>query len=130
VLCVEFFVVNDGSEDGALVVDEMAPRPHNSGHYTMDACDVSQFALQVHAVAGLPLPAPRQHSSAALLNLLGDVWFDVTGQARTPDQARLLYGHFASSARAAHGLVQTGRFGTDMQVHLVNDGPVTLLLQS
>jgi 5-(carboxyamino)imidazole ribonucleotide synthase len=85
VLCVEFFVIDDGSEHGALVVNEMAPRPHNSGHYTMDACDVSQFDLQVHAMAGLPLPAPRQHSPAIMLNLLGDLWFDAAGQPRTPD---------------------------------------------
>jgi 5-(carboxyamino)imidazole ribonucleotide synthase len=90
VLCVEFFVINDGSADGALVVNEMAPRPHNSGHYTMDACDVSQFDLQVHAMAGLPLPAPRQHSPAIMLNLLGDVWFDAAGQPRTPDWQAVL----------------------------------------
>lgn len=90
VLCVEFFLVDDGSADGALVVNEMAPRPHNSGHYTMDACDVSQFDLQVHAMAGLPLPQPRQHSPAIMLNLLGDVWFDAQGQARTPDWQAVL----------------------------------------
>lgn len=90
VLCVEFFVVNDGSADGALVVNEMAPRPHNSGHYTMDACDVSQFDLQVHAMAGLPLPAPRQHSPAIMLNLLGDIWFDDAGQPRAPDWQAVL----------------------------------------
>ncbi len=71
VLCVEFFVL----ADGALVVNEMAPRPHNSGHYTLDACDVSQFELQVRTMAGLPLVAPRQHSPAVMLNLLGDLWF-------------------------------------------------------
>ncbi len=90
VLCVEFFVIDDGSEHGALVVNEMAPRPHNSGHYTIDACDVSQFDLQVHAMAGLPLPQPRQHSPAIMLNLLGDVWFDVQGKNRTPDWAAVL----------------------------------------
>ena len=90
VLCVEFFVIDDGSEDGGLVVNEMAPRPHNSGHYTLDACDVSQFDLQVHAMAGLPLPVPRQHSPAIMLNLLGDVWFDARGQARTPDWKAVL----------------------------------------
>ena len=90
VLCVEFFVIDDGSEDGALIVNEMAPRPHNSGHYTLDACDVSQFDLQVHAMAGLPLPAPRQHSPAIMLNLLGDSWFDATGNARTPDWQAVL----------------------------------------
>ena len=71
VLCVEFFVL----ADGALVVNEMAPRPHNSGHWTLDACDVSQFELQVRTLAGLPLNAPRQHSPALMLNLLGDLWF-------------------------------------------------------
>jgi 5-(carboxyamino)imidazole ribonucleotide synthase len=90
VLCVEFFVIDDGSAHGALVVNEMAPRPHNSGHYTMDACDVSQFDLQVHALAGLPLPAPRQHSPAIMLNLLGDIWFDDQGRPRQPDWQSVL----------------------------------------
>ena len=71
VLCVEFFVLKDGS----LVVNEMAPRPHNSGHYTMDACITSQFAQQVRAMARLPLGDARQHSPAVMLNLLGDLWF-------------------------------------------------------
>jgi 5-(carboxyamino)imidazole ribonucleotide synthase len=80
VLCVEFFVLADGS----LVVNEMAPRPHNSGHYSMDACDVSQFELQVRALAGLPLVQPRQHSAAVMLNLLGDLWFAGGEAERTP----------------------------------------------
>jgi 5-(carboxyamino)imidazole ribonucleotide synthase len=71
VLCVEFFLLADGS----LVVNEMAPRPHNSGHYSMDACDISQFDLQVRTLAGLPLAQPRQHSPAIMLNVLGDLWF-------------------------------------------------------
>ncbi len=75
VLCVEFFLVKDAAGQMALVVNEMAPRPHNSGHYTLDACDVSQFDLQVRALAGLPLVQPRQHSPAIMLNLLGDLWF-------------------------------------------------------
>jgi 5-(carboxyamino)imidazole ribonucleotide synthase len=70
VLCVEFFLL----EGGQLVVNEMAPRPHNSGHYTLNACDQSQFELQVRTLAGLPLTQPRQHSSAIMLNLLGDLW--------------------------------------------------------
>jgi len=90
VLCVEFFVVADGSEHGGLVVNEMAPRPHNSGHYTLDACDVSQFDLQVRALAGLPLPEPRQHSPAIMLNLLGEVWLDDSGQPREPDWPAVL----------------------------------------
>ena len=70
VLCVEFFVLTIGE----LVVNEIAPRPHNSGHYSQDACDVSQFELQVRTMADLPLTQPRQHSSAVMLNLLGDLW--------------------------------------------------------
>ena len=70
VLCVEFFVLQDGS----LVANEMAPRPHNSGHHSLDACDVSQFDLQVRAMTGAPLVAPRQHSPCVMLNLLGDLW--------------------------------------------------------
>ena len=90
VLCVEFFVVDDGSAHGNLVVNEMAPRPHNSGHYTLDACDASQFDLQVRAMAGLPLPTPRQHSPAIMLNLLGEVWFDAGGKRREPDWTAVL----------------------------------------
>ncbi|MBK7279436.1 5-(carboxyamino)imidazole ribonucleotide synthase [Candidatus Aalborgicola defluviihabitans] len=80
VLCVEFFVLDPASPAaqtlGGLVVNEMAPRPHNSGHYSIDACDVSQFDLQVRTLAGLPLTQPRQHSPCIMLNLLGDIWPD------------------------------------------------------
>jgi 5-(carboxyamino)imidazole ribonucleotide synthase len=86
VLCVEFFVL----QDGTLVANEMAPRPHNSGHYSIDACDLSQFDLQVRTLVGLPLVAPRLHSAAVMLNLLGDLWFDGSGTQRTPDWAALL----------------------------------------
>jgi 5-(carboxyamino)imidazole ribonucleotide synthase len=87
VLCVEFFVLDDGS----LVANEMAPRPHNSGHYSIDACDVSQFGLQVRAMAGLPLVQPRLHSAALMLNLLGELWFEPgSGRERTPPWAELL----------------------------------------
>jgi 5-(carboxyamino)imidazole ribonucleotide synthase len=86
VLCVEFFVLADGS----LVVNEMAPRPHNSGHYSLDACDLSQFDLQVRAMAGVPLVAPRQHSPCVMLNLLGDLWFREAGHEQAPDWAGVL----------------------------------------
>ena len=85
VLCVEFFVLADGS----LVVNEMAPRPHNSGHWSMDGCDVSQFELQVRTLAGLPLTSPRQHSPTVMLNLLGDLWFE-GGVERAPRWAAVL----------------------------------------
>jgi 5-(carboxyamino)imidazole ribonucleotide synthase len=86
VLCVEFFVLDDGS----LVANEMAPRPHNSGHYTIDACDLSQFDLQVRTTAGLPLVAPRLHSPAVMLNLLGDLWFGADGGEHTPPWPQVL----------------------------------------
>ncbi|MBY4895456.1 5-(carboxyamino)imidazole ribonucleotide synthase [Cupriavidus sp. AU9028] len=79
VLCIEFFVLTDGS----LVANEMAPRPHNSGHITMDACETSQFEQQVRAMARLPLGSTRQHSPGKMLNLLGDVWYEF-GLERTP----------------------------------------------
>jgi len=69
-LCVEFFV----TKDNRLLVNELAPRPHNSGHYTIDACVSCQFEQQVRAVCGLPLGSVRQHRPAAMVNLLGDVW--------------------------------------------------------
>jgi 5-(carboxyamino)imidazole ribonucleotide synthase len=86
VLCVEFFVLKDGS----LVANEMAPRPHNSGHYTIDACDVSQFDLQVRTLTGAPLVAPRLHSSAVMLNLLGDLWFAHGASETAPPWDRVL----------------------------------------
>ncbi|MCU0958444.1 MAG: 5-(carboxyamino)imidazole ribonucleotide synthase, partial [Hydrogenophaga sp.] len=79
VLCVEYFIVDNGHGGSDLIVNEMAPRPHNSGHYTQNACDLSQFEAQVRALAGLPLPTPRQHSPAIMVNLLGDLWFCPNG---------------------------------------------------
>lgn len=70
-LGVEFFVCN-----GSLYINEMAPRPHNSGHYTIDACVTDQFEQQIRALCGLPLGDPRLHSSAVMVNLLGDIWRD------------------------------------------------------
>ena len=86
VLCVEFFV----TRDGRLVANEMAPRPHNSGHHTIDSCDASQFELQWRCLVGAPLPQPRRHSAALMLNLLGDLWFDAQGRQREPDWAGVL----------------------------------------
>ena len=80
VLCVEFFVL----EGGQLVVNEIAPRPHNSGHYSQNALDVSQFELQVRCMTNLPLVQPRQHSATVMLNLLGDLWFKDGDTAKTP----------------------------------------------
>ncbi|MBJ7473348.1 MAG: 5-(carboxyamino)imidazole ribonucleotide synthase, partial [Solirubrobacteraceae bacterium] len=104
VLCVEFFVLTDGS----LVANEMAPRPHNSGHYSIDACDISQFELQVRALAGLPLGEPRLLTPAVMINLLGDLWFDDTGALREPDWPAVLslpgvHLHLYGKAEARRG---------------------------
>jgi 5-(carboxyamino)imidazole ribonucleotide synthase len=83
VLCVEMFV----AEDGALLVNEIAPRPHNSGHYSIDACITSQFEQQARVLAGLPMGDTRQHTPAAMVNLLGDLWFDSSGGERSREPA-------------------------------------------
>ena len=70
VLCVELFV----TRDGRLLVNELAPRPHNSGHYSFDACLTSQFEQQLRAVCGLPLGSTELLRPAAMVNLLGDLW--------------------------------------------------------
>ncbi|MFV0282253.1 MAG: 5-(carboxyamino)imidazole ribonucleotide synthase [Castellaniella sp.] len=86
VLCVEFFVLSDGR----VMANEMAPRPHNSGHYTQDGCLISQFEQQARIMVGLPLGGTDLLRPTAMLNLLGDVWFDAQGRQREPDWAGLL----------------------------------------
>ena len=88
VLCVEFFLL----EDGRLVVNEMAPRPHNSGHYTIDACITSQFEQQVRVLAGLPLGAVDALCPSVMVNLLGDCWLPdgPNGGSREPDWSAVL----------------------------------------
>jgi 5-(carboxyamino)imidazole ribonucleotide synthase len=84
VLAVEMFVVADGSGH-AVVVNEIAPRVHNSGHWTLDGCSVSQFEQHIRAVAGWPLAVPLRHGRAEMINLIGDEiaayrqWLDVPG---------------------------------------------------
>jgi len=88
VLAVEFFVV-DGAE---LVVNEIAPRVHNSGHWTTDACNVSQFENHMRAVAGWPLGAPERHSNATMTNLIGDEIDGIAIWAQRGDVAVHDYG--------------------------------------
>jgi 5-(carboxyamino)imidazole ribonucleotide synthase len=83
VLGVELFV----ADGGRLYVNELAPRPHNSGHYTMDACTVDQFEQQLRAVCGLPLGEPRLLSPVAMINILGDIW--LPGEPRWAEALRL-----------------------------------------
>jgi 5-(carboxyamino)imidazole ribonucleotide synthase len=92
VLCVEFFVTRDGQ----LLINELAPRPHNSGHLTVDACVTSQFEQQLRAVCGLPLGSTAMHPPAAMANLLGDQWSqgepDWRAACSYPDVKLHLYG--------------------------------------
>ena len=82
VLCVEMFITRTGE----LLINEMAPRPHNSGHWSIDGAYCSQFEQQCRVLAGLPLGEPGQHTPAVMVNVLGDVWFDdsMTAPSRTP----------------------------------------------
>lgn len=98
VLCVEFFVVGDGQ----LLVNEIAPRPHNSGHFSMNACVTSQFEQQARVMAGLPLGSTRLLAPVVMLNILGDVWYpgsddkqaepDWQGVLAVPGTSLHLYG--------------------------------------
>jgi len=81
VLCVELFEL----QDGALLVNELAPRPHNSGHATIEACVCSQFAQQVRTLAGMPLGDTKLRTPAVMLNLLGDLWVHGSTLGRAPD---------------------------------------------
>jgi 5-(carboxyamino)imidazole ribonucleotide synthase len=123
VLCVEFFMTRDHK----LLVNELAPRPHNSGHLTIDACVTSQFEQQLRSVCGLPLGSTEMLRPAAMANLLGDLWCN--GEPRweamlgLPEVKLHLYGksdprpgrkmgHLtatASSASTAERLVRDGR---------------------
>ncbi|MEO1060924.1 MAG: 5-(carboxyamino)imidazole ribonucleotide synthase [Actinomycetota bacterium] len=91
VLAVELFVVAGDDGDDRLLVNELAPRPHNSGHWTLDACATSQFEQQVRAVCGTGLgPTAMTAPACAMANLLGDLWFDPTGEPAEPDWAAVL----------------------------------------
>jgi 5-(carboxyamino)imidazole ribonucleotide synthase len=92
ILCIEFFV----ARDGRLLINELAPRPHNSGHLTFDACRTSQFEQQVRAICGFPLGSPELLQPAAMANLLGDLWRggepDWSAALTYPDVKLHLYG--------------------------------------
>ena len=96
VLCVEMFL----TRDGRLLVNELAPRPHNSGHLTFDACVTSQFEQQLRAICGLPLGSTELLRPAAMANLLGDLWNggepDWAAACRFPEVKLHLYGKAAA----------------------------------
>jgi len=87
-LAVEMFV----TQDGRVLVNELAPRPHNSGHWTIDACTTSQFEQLVRAIVGLPLGTPERHSDARMKNLIGDEILDWPALAAEPGACLHLYG--------------------------------------
>ncbi len=124
VACVEFFLTHTG----ALLVNEIAPRPHNSGHFTVDACVTSQFEQQLRAVCGLPLGATQQLRPAAMANLLGDLWQegepDWAAACAFPDVKLHLYGkatprpgrkmgHLTALASSADEALRTVRAARD-----------------
>lgn len=87
-MAVEMFVLGEGD----LLINELAPRPHNSGHWTIDACAISQFEQCVRAIAGLPLGPTDRHADAVMENLLGrevEQWSEI---ARDPSARLHLYG--------------------------------------
>ena len=96
VLAVEMFV----TADGRVVVNEIAPRPHNSGHWTIDACPASQFEMHVRAVSGLPLPLASRHSDAVMKNLVGEAEFALWPEILA---APGLIGHSYGKAEARAG---------------------------
>ena len=104
VLCVEFFVL----PGERLIVNEIAPRPHNSGHYSIDACVTSQFEQQARVLAGLPLGSSEPLAASVMLNILGDIWFQAGEQAAEPAWSRALLApdaklHLYGKAEARRG---------------------------
>ena len=116
VLCVEFFL----TREGRLLVNEIAPRPHNSGHLTFDACVTSQFEQQVRAVCGLPLGATTQMRPAAMANLLGDLWEngepDWAGALAIPGVKLHLYGKSEPQPRRKMGHITAIADSVDVAV--------------
>jgi 5-(carboxyamino)imidazole ribonucleotide synthase len=121
VLCVEFFL----ARDGRLFVNELAPRPHNSGHFTIDACATSQFEQQVRAVCGLPLGSTEQLRPAAMANLLGDLWQtgepDWRAACAVPNVKLHLYGKHEARAGRKMGHLTALAATTDEALRLVRE---------
>jgi 5-(carboxyamino)imidazole ribonucleotide synthase len=104
--CVELFLTS-GPEGEEILVNEIAPRPHNSGHYTLDACYCSQFEQQVRAICGLPLGSTDTFRASAMVNILGegkgDVLFGVDEALKQPGLAFHLYGKTQAVAKRKMG---------------------------
>lgn len=111
VLCVEFFL----GADGTLRINELAPRPHNSGHFSFDACLTSQFEQQLRAVCGLPLGDTRRLRPSAMVNLLGDLWVDgmPDWQAALQDPSLKLHLYGKADARPGRKMGHMTTFADD-----------------
>lgn len=125
VMGVEFFL-----SEGRLLVNEIAPRPHNSGHYTVDACITDQFEQQVRVLCGLPLGEARQHSAAVMVNLLGDLWYrrddphahepDWSALLGVPELKQHMYGkhHARPGRKMGHFTVLSAQHGRAVELAL------------
>ncbi len=130
VLCVEFFLTRDGK----LLINELAPRPHNSGHFSFDACVTSQFEQQLRAVCGLPLGATTLLRPAAMANLLGDLWQDGVPDWQAalalPDVKLHLYGKLAPKPGRKMGHLTAMANTADAAAQLVREARAKLLWNS
>lgn len=97
-IAVEMFLLANGE----LLINELAPRTHNSGHYSFDACITSQFEQQLRAICGLPLGSTELLRPAAMANLLGDIWIAANGELREPDWRAALAGEAANGEVKLH----------------------------
>ncbi|PKO47873.1 MAG: 5-(carboxyamino)imidazole ribonucleotide synthase [Betaproteobacteria bacterium HGW-Betaproteobacteria-22] len=127
VLGVEFFV-----SDGELLVNEIAPRPHNSGHYTIDACVTNQFEQQVRVMTGLVLGSSRQHSPAVMVNVLGDAWpHDAATNAQVEPAWHLALNHpqLKMHLYGKHEARVGRKMGHFTVINTVRDDAIKLALQ-
>lgn len=119
VLCIEFFLTRNET----VLVNELAPRPHNSGHLTIDACRTSQFEQQLRAVCGLPLGSTEYFGAAAMVNLLGDLWDGVEphwpAACAVPDAKLHLYGKSVPRAGRKMGHLMAVAATTDLAIKKV-----------
>jgi len=133
VLCVEFFVLGDGQ----LLVNEIAPRPHNSGHFSMNACVTSQFEQQARVMAGLPLGSTQLLAPVVMLNILGDVWYPGTDESQAepnwsdvlavPGTSLHLYGK--REARRARKMGHVNCLGDTLAHAVANANQVVQILR-
>lgn len=127
VVSVEFFLCRNGS----LLINEVAPRPHNSGHVTLDACVTSQFEQQLRAVCGLPLGSTAQFRPAAMGNLLGDLWDngepDWSAACSCPEAKLHLYGKTQPRPGRKMGHLTAVADSTDLALQAVSAARASLI---